>query len=74
MVLLNTGYPLCDVTLRVVGEGEAGRELFAIERAAEDLPRGEPVTIEVPSYEITAEPRRLVVSLVAATFSPVDIE
>ena len=74
VVVLNTGYPLCDVALKVRGEDEAGKELFAVERTADDLPRGEPVTIEVPSYEITAEPSRLVVSLVSAAFSPIDTE
>ncbi len=74
VVLLNTGYPLCGVTIKVRGEDQAGKELFAIERTADDLPRGEPVTVEVPSYEITAEPARLVVLLVSAAFSPIDIE
>lgn len=74
VVLLNTGYPLREVTLRVRGHDEAGQELFSVEQTADELPRGEPAQIEIASYEIPADLRRLDVTLVSAAFSPAEIE
>ncbi len=69
--LLNAGYAMRDVRLRVRGVDAAGREVLAIELAAPEWPRG-PLTLEVPSYEIREAPAQLKVTLVSAEFAPVD--
>jgi hypothetical protein len=70
--VFNAGYPLRDVTLSIRGEDDGGSQIFAVEHTVEELPRGEQVTLEVASYEIPAEPKRLTVTLVSAEFYPVD--
>ena len=70
VVLFNAGYPLQEVVLNVRGADDSGKELFSVEHAVQDLPRGEQVKIEVPSYELPAPMRVLSVSLVSAEFGP----
>ena len=68
VVVFNAGYPLCEVVLQVRGDGEDGRELFAVERSIEELPQGEDVRLEIPSYELSASLSVLKVTLVSAEF------
>jgi hypothetical protein len=70
VLLFNAGYPLQEVVLGVRGVDDSGKELFSVEHAVQDLPRGEQVKIEVPSYELPAPMRVLSVSLVSAEFGP----
>ena len=68
VILYNIGYPLCEVVLMLRGSDGEGTELFAVEQVANELPRGERVTVEIASYEIPSPPRRLSVALVSAAF------
>jgi hypothetical protein len=70
VTLFNGGYPLQHAVFAVQGRDESGRQLFASDHTADELPRGQEVRIEVPSYELPAAPRELTVSLVAAEFGP----
>ncbi|GAG15174.1 unnamed protein product [marine sediment metagenome] len=71
VVVLNTGYSLREATFRVRGEDADGKQLFSVEQATEELPRGEEIKLEIASYEIPSGPERLSVALVSAEFSPV---
>lgn len=72
VLLFNAGYPLSNVTVQITGESQTGRRLFEVQQTAEELPRGEPVMVEVASYDIPSPPERLRVSLVSAEFGAVD--
>lgn len=69
--LLNVGYSLRNVHVRVRGVDEAGREVLSVELCAPELPRGT-LLLEVPSYEIKEAPAKLRVAMVSAEFAPVD--
>lgn len=68
VIVFNAGYSLREVVLALGGTGKDGKELFAVERTAEQLPQGEEVSLEIPSYELPAPLRALKVSLVSAEF------
>lgn len=70
--VFNAGYDLAEVVLRVRGTDESDRELFAIERELEDWPRGRPVRLEIPSYEVPDPVRALKVELVKAEFGAIE--
>jgi hypothetical protein len=63
VILFNGGYPLEDVVLKVCGLDPGGHEVFATEHALAALPRGTHVTVEVPSYELSAPASDLAVLL-----------
>jgi hypothetical protein len=69
VVVLNAGYALREVVLCVRGQGEAGRELFSVERTLDEVPQGQEVSLEVPSYELPAPLRELKLALVSAEFA-----
>ena len=64
----NAGYSLAEVTVRINGEGEAGSEVFTLEQELELWPRGERITLEIPSYDVSAPAKKLMVTLVSAEF------
>jgi hypothetical protein len=68
LLLFNGGYDLAEVTLRIVGTGQAGQTLCAIERAVEAWPRGRQVQLEIPSYELPDRVQALYVELLSAEF------
>jgi len=68
LTVFNGGYSLASVVLRVRGEDQAGRPLFAIHREIEALVRGQSVDLEVPSYELPGPVQALHVELVSAEF------
>lgn len=70
LVLLNGGYGLQDVVVRVEGRNASGRTLFDGEYAVPELPRGKETTVEVPSYDVPEPVGALFVSLVSASFAP----
>ena len=72
VILYNVGYPLCEAVLLVRGSDSEGNELFAVEQVADELPRGERVTVEIASYEIPSPPERLSVALVSAEFVQIE--
>ncbi len=67
--VFNAGYDLRSVALRLVGVDSAGRMLSGVEQTISDLPRGVTVRIEVPTYEISMEISRLIVSLALAEWA-----
>lgn len=69
LLLLNGGYPLCGVVLKVEGLDPAGNALFAVEHELKHLPRGEEVRIEIPSYEISEPAQEWRVTLVTAEYA-----
>lgn len=68
LLLFNGGYDLADVNLRVVGTGQTGRALCAIDRTVEEWPRGQHVRLEIPSYELPDRVQALYVELRSAAF------
>lgn len=70
VVLFNGGHPLQQVVLKVRGRDEQGGGLFAVEQTVPELPRGEQVRIEIPSYELPAPVRAVSVALLSAEFGP----
>jgi hypothetical protein len=54
--------------MKVDGLNAQGQSLFSVELSAEQLPRGEKVMLELPSYEISEPARNLAVALVAAEY------
>lgn len=71
VILFNGGFPLQEVTLMIHGEGPGGREVFAVQREVNELPRGKEVTIEVPSYELPAPASDIKVTLVSGKYASV---
>jgi hypothetical protein len=67
--MFNGGYPLRDVVLELHGEGKDGKALLAMEQTLAELPRGEEVSFEIPSYELAAPLARLVITLASAEFA-----
>lgn len=67
--VFNAGYGLRSVALRLVGVDSAGRVLPGLEQTISELPRGATVRIEVPTYEISIEISRLIVSLAMAEWA-----
>ncbi|HVP11590.1 MAG TPA: zinc ribbon domain-containing protein [Phycisphaerae bacterium] len=71
VIMFNGGYPLEDVVLRIRGLDLGRREAFSKEHALAALPRGRQVTIEVPSYELSAPANDIAVSLVSGRIASV---
>ena len=71
VILFNGGFSLEDVVLKIRGLEPGGREAFAKEHALAALPRGGRVTVEVPSYEVSAPAGDIVVSLVSGRIASV---
>lgn len=74
VTIANVGYNLIDVVLRVIGERDGDKPIFAIERTIADLPRGGEAVFEIPSYEIPAPIARLRIELVSAAFGAWEAE
>lgn len=70
VILLNVGYDLVEVTLRVCGRDPSGQVVADITQEVPELPRARRVPVEVPSYELNAPLAALEVTLVSATFAP----
>ncbi|MBI5763551.1 MAG: zinc ribbon domain-containing protein [Planctomycetes bacterium] len=64
--VFNAGYDLRSVSLRMVGVDSTGRMLRGVEQTIVELPRGATLRIEVPTYEVSEEISRLIVSLASA--------
>lgn len=69
VVLFNGGYPLEEVVLKVCGTDPQAKPVFAVERTLDELPRGQEVTVEVPSYEVPAPASDLVVRLLSGRYA-----
>ncbi len=57
------------VVLKVDGLDAQGQSVFSVELSSDRLPRGEEVTLELPSYEISEPASDLSVALVSAEYS-----
>ena len=68
--LFSGGYPLRQVVLRIEGADDQGRQLLAVQRTVDDLPRGRQIRLELASYELPAPVRSIGASLVSAEFGP----
>ena len=66
--LFNAGYGLVEATLSLRGEGRDSAIVLEREYSVEQLPRGQIVTLEVPSYDLGGPLRVLRATLVAARF------
>jgi len=64
ILLFNGGHRIENVSLTIRGLDSSGREVFAKKQELEALPRGEVVTVEVPSYELAAPACDIAVRLV----------
>ncbi len=69
VTVFNGGYPLESVVLKVDGLDAQGQSVFSVELSSDRLPRGEEVTLELPSYEISEPASDLLVALVSAEYS-----
>ena len=69
ITLLNVGYGLQELAIKIEGFDRAGRRIFEIERRMPLLQRGHRVEIEVPSYEIPDPPEAVDVRLVRAEYA-----
>lgn len=69
VTIFNGGYPLESVVLKVDGRSAHGQPLFSVELSSDRLPRGEQVTLELPSYEISEPASDLSVALVSAEYA-----
>jgi hypothetical protein len=67
--VLSCGHSLEAVLLEISGVGGQSQATFRIRQEIERLPRGDKVRVEVPSYELPDEPRKLSVTLVSADVS-----
>lgn len=71
VTLHNCGYPLEQAVIRVAGFGPAGGRTFQVEHSPGELPRGMPVRVEIPSYELPDDRiAHIEVTLVSAAFAP----
>jgi hypothetical protein len=70
VTLFNAGYPLAEVVLRLEGENDAGGKVFEVRRELASWPRGEPIKLEIASWELPDRARRLRLTLVSAQFGP----
>jgi hypothetical protein len=68
VLIFNGGYALEEVALKLHGLDAEGEEAFVIEKSVEHLPRGEEVTIEVPSYELPVPASDITVALLSAKY------
>ncbi len=68
VLIFNGGYPLEEVALKLHGLDAEGEEAFVIEKSVAHLPRGEEVTIEVPSYELPVPASDITVALLSARY------
>jgi hypothetical protein len=66
--VFNASYGLTDVHLRLTGEGRDSAAVLDLSREISALPKGGRVRLDVPSYEVREELRRLRVRLVSAAF------
>ena len=66
--VFNGGHNLAEVVLRVQGEDNTGKRLFAVEREIESWPRGQWARLEIASYELPDPVSTLLVDLVKAEF------
>jgi hypothetical protein len=64
----NAGYPLVAVKILVRGEGPDGATVFCTRHELERWPRGQTVTLEIPSWELPDEPHKLSLALDSADF------
>ncbi len=69
VIVFNAGYPLEQVVLKIAGQDDEGREVFAVDHELAELPRGKEVTIEVPSYELSAPAAGITVSLSSGRYA-----
>ena len=69
VIVFNAGYPLEEVVLKIAGQDDEGREVFALDHELAELPRGKEVTIEVPSYELSAPAAGITVSLSSGRYA-----
>ncbi len=69
VVLYNTGYPLEQVVVKIVGEDHHGEAVFNKEHEVDSLPRGQEVTIEVPSYELSSPASDIKVALLSGRYA-----
>jgi len=69
VTIYNRGYPLASVVLKVHGLDAQGQSVFSVELSCDRLPRGETVTLELPSYEISEPASGLAVALVSAEYA-----
>ncbi len=69
VTVFNGGYPLASIILMVEGLDAQRQPLFSVELSSERLPRGEQVTLELPSYEISEPASDLSVALVSAEYA-----
>lgn len=67
--IFNAGYSLKHVELRVEGLDRQGRRVFDFLQKLSESPRRAEMSFEVPSYEISEAPDRVVVHLVSAEYS-----
>ncbi len=68
--VFNAGYPLRDVHLEFTGRDGANRVVARRSERLAELPRGEPVEFEVPSYDVSGPVERVSLKLVRAEFLP----
>lgn len=68
--LFNSGPTLRGLSVRVVGVGEDGREVFSVVREADVLGHGEERPVSVASYEVPEPIDRIMVLLQTADVSP----
>jgi hypothetical protein len=67
--VFNGGYDLCDVVLTVCGTDENGAALLSIAQEVAHWSRGATVALEIPSWELAAPARHILVTLEAAHFA-----
>jgi hypothetical protein len=70
--VINVGYGLREVVLRVTGSDENGRALCTLEREIAEWLFGVEVDLEIASYELPDRVRALQVELVQAEFAAED--
>jgi len=69
LTVLNVGYSLCRVVLRLRGVNKKRAVCLDVQRTIESLPRGALVNLDVASYEITAPLHVLRVFLETAEYA-----
>lgn len=63
VLLFNAGLPRTDVNLEIVALNTKGQSIATLRQSVAQLPRGETVRLEVPSYELPDEVHTLTVAL-----------
>ncbi len=69
VTICNAGYPLRNVTLRLLGADRAGAPCLDTERTLDTLPRETQTKLDIASYEITAPLHSLRVLLEQAEYA-----